>query len=259
MSIGARKFSILITGAGSGIGLGVARHMAQSGHRVVISDIQVDEAATAAAELTDDGFAARSSALDVMSAADIAAVMSQLRDDPPDVLINNAGLQYVAPLEDFPPERWERLVAVMLTGAAMLTRAVLPGMRSRGFGRIVNIGSVHSLVASPYKSAYVAAKHGLVGFAKSIALETRDCDITVNTVCPGYVMTPLVDAQIDALAKIHGLGRDRVVEEIMLNPMPKRQFISLEEIGGAIDFLLSNAARNITGQCLTIDGGWTAQ
>jgi 3-hydroxybutyrate dehydrogenase len=130
---------------------------------------------------------------------------------------------------------------------------------ARGFGRIVNIGSVHSLVASPYKSAYVAAKHGLVGFTKAMALETSDSDITINTLCPSYVLTPLVEAQIDALAKMHDLPRDRVITEIMLKPMPKRQFISFEELGGAVEFLLSPAARNITGQCLTIDGGWTVQ
>jgi 3-hydroxybutyrate dehydrogenase len=147
----------------------------------------------------------------------------------------------------------------MLTGAALLTRAVLPGMRARGFGRIVNVGSVHSLVASPYKSAYVAAKHGLIGFSKVIALETGDCDVTINTVCPSYVMTPLVESQIDALAKTHGLPRERVVNEIMLDPMPKRQFIGMDELSGTIEFLLGHVARNITGHCITIDGGWTAQ
>ena len=129
----------------------------------------------------------------------IEAALANVADDPPDVLINNAGLQHVAPLEEFPPEKWQQLIAVMLTGAAMLTRAVLPGMRERGYGRIVNIGSIHALVASPYKSAYVAAKHGLVGFSKAIALETADCEITINTVCPSYVKTPLVDSQIAAL------------------------------------------------------------
>jgi 3-hydroxybutyrate dehydrogenase len=131
-------------------------------------------------------------------------------------------------------------------------------MRRKGFGRIVNIGSVHSLVASPYKSAYVAAKHGLVGFSKTIALETRDADITINTVCPSYVKTPLVDTQIDALAARHKLTREQVVEEIMLRPMPKRQFIGLDELCGTVEFLLSRPARNITGQCITVDGGWTA-
>lgn len=179
--------------------------------------------------------------------------------DPPDVLINNAGLQHVAPLEEFPPAKWQQLIAVMLTGAAMLTRAALPAMRSAGYGRIVNIGSIHGLVASPYKSAYVAAKHGLIGFSKTVALETSDCDITINTVCPSYVRTPLVDAQIDSLARTHRLTREQVIEEIMLKPMPKRQFISLEELTGTVEFLLSSTARNITGQCITIDGGWTAQ
>ena len=175
------------------------------------------------------------------------------------MLINNAGLQYVAPIEDYPPEKWQQLIAVMLTGAALLTRATLPSMRRKGFGRIVNIGSIHALVASPYKSAYVAAKHGLVGFSKTVALETRDCDITINTVCPSYVKTPLVDSQIEALAARHGLTREQVIEEIMLKPMPKRQFIGLDELAGTVDFLLSPPARNITGQCITLDGGWTAQ
>ena len=175
------------------------------------------------------------------------------------MLINNAGLQYVAPIEDYPPERWQQLIAVMLTGAALMTRAALPAMRRKGFGRIVNIGSIHALVASPYKSAYVAAKHGLVGFSKSVALETRECDITINTVCPSYVKTPLVDTQIEALAVRHQLTQEQVIEEIMLEPMPKRQFIGLDELAGTVEFLLSPPARNITGQCITLDGGWTAQ
>jgi len=254
-----RKLSILITGAASGIGLGMSRHLARHGHRVMASDIHENEVSAAVAELQSEGFAVRAMGLDVTSSAAIERALEEMSNDGPDVLINNAGLQHVAALEEFPPEQWQRLISVMLYGAAMLTRGVLPGMRSRRFGRIINIGSVHGLVASPYKSAYVAAKHGLVGFSKAIALETGDCDITINTVCPSYVMTPLVEAQIDALAKTHGLARDRVIDEIILKPMPKRQFITLEELGGAVEFLLSDAARNITGQCLTIDGGWTAQ
>jgi 3-hydroxybutyrate dehydrogenase len=156
-------------------------------------------------------------------------------------------------------ERWELLVSVMLTGPAMLTRAVLPGMRRRGFGRIVNVGSIHSLVASPYKSAYVAAKHGLIGFAKTIALETADTDITINTVCPSYVRTPLVDAQIAAQARAHGLPERQVIEEIMLKPMPKRAFVTIDELGGIVEFLASDVARNVTGQWIAVDGGWTAQ
>ena len=240
--------SILITGAASGIGLGLTQHFAAQGHRVIACDLQTPYLDAPMRKL----------AFDVADAGQIERAMAKVAEDPPDVLINNAGLQYVAPLEEYPPERWQQLIAVMLTGAALLTRATLPAMRRKGFGRIVNIGSIHSLVASPYKSAYVAAKHGLVGFSKSVALETRDTDITINTVCPSYVKTPLVDSQIDALATRHGLTREQVVEEIMLKPMPKRQFIGMDELSGTVEFLLSATARNITGQCITLDGGWTA-
>jgi 3-hydroxybutyrate dehydrogenase len=242
-------YSILITGAASGIGLGLTRHFAALGQRVIACDLQPPEIGAPVREL----------AFDVSDAAQIERALASVADDPPDILINNAGLQYVAPIEDYPPQKWQQLIAVMLTGAALMTRAALPAMRRKGFGRIVNIGSIHSLVASPYKSAYVAAKHGLVGFSKSLALETRDCDITINTVCPSYVRTPLVDTQIEALAARHQLTRDQVIEQIMLEPMPKRQFIGLDELAGTVDFLLSPPARNITGQCITLDGGWTAQ
>ena len=139
----------------------------------------------------------------------------------------------------------------------MMTRSLLPRMRKRGFGRIINIGSIHSLVASPYKSAYVAAKHGLIGFSKVVALETADTDITINTICPSYIRTPLVDAQVANQAKAHGMTEDEVIDRIMLAPMPKKVFITVEEVAGAIDFLTSSHARNITGQTIVIDGGWT--
>jgi 3-hydroxybutyrate dehydrogenase len=176
-----------------------------------------------------------------------------------DVLINNAGLQHVSRLEEFPPERWRQLLAVMLTGAALMTRAVLPRMRTQGFGRIINIGSIHSLVASPFKSAYVAAKHGLLGFAKAIALETGDVDITINTICPSYIRTPLVDAQIKQQAQAHRISENEVIQRIMLEPMPKKAFITVEEVGATAAFLISHAARNITGQTITLDGGWTCR
>ena len=241
--------SILITGAASGIGRALTQHFAALGHRVIACDLQ----------RPDIDSPVRRLAFDVADAGQIERALALVADDPPAVLINNAGLQYVSPIEDYPPEKWQQLIAVMLTGAALLTRATLPAMRRKGFGRIVNIGSIHSLVASPYKSAYVAAKHGLVGFSKSVALETRDSDLTINTVCPSYVKTPLVDAQIGALAARHGLTQEQVIEEIMLKPMPKRQFIGLDELAGTVEFLLSATARNITGQCITLDGGWTAQ
>ena len=255
-----RILRALVTGAGSGIGLGIAEHLAARGHAVWLSDRDAAAVERAAAGLRRGrGLTAAALPLDVTSAADIDAVTAALEPDGPDLLVNNAGLQHVAPLEEFPRERWELLVAVMLTGSAMLTRAVLPGMRRRGFGRIVNVGSIHSLVASPYKSAYVAAKHGLIGFSKTIALETADTDITINTVCPSYVRTPLVDAQIAAQARAHGLPEQQVVQEIMLRPMPKRAFVSTEELGSIVEFFASDVARNVTGQCLAVDGGWTAQ
>jgi len=257
--VSGRRMRVLVTGAGSGIGLGIAEHLASRGHAVCLTDLDAATAEQGAAHLRSRGYTADSLALDVTSATDIDAVVAALEPLGPDLLVNNAGLQHVATLEEFPRERWELLVAVMLTGSAMLTRAVLPGMRRRGFGRIVNVGSIHSLVASPYKSAYVAAKHGLIGFAKTIALETADTDITINTICPSYVRTPLVDAQIAAQARAHGLPEQQVIEEVMLKPMPKRAFVTTEELGGIVEFLASDVARNVTGQWIAVDGGWTAQ
>ena len=254
-----RRLQVLVTGAASGIGLGIAEHFATRGHAVCLTDRDGAAATAAAAQMSERGLAASALALDVTCAADIDAAVAHLDPHGPDLLVNNAGLQHVAPLDEFPPERWEFLVAVMLTGSAMLTRAVLPGMRRRGFGRIVNVGSIHSLVASPYKSAYVAAKHGLIGFAKTVALETADTDVTINTVCPSYVRTPLVDAQIAAQARAHGIPEQQVIDQVMLRPMPKRAFIGLDELGGIVEFLASDVARNITGQWIAVDGGWTCQ
>lgn len=246
---------ILITGAGSGIGKGLAQAMAAEGHSLLVTDLRQQAAESVAEEIRAAGGKADARALDVADANSIAA----LAGESVDVLINNAGLQHVAPIEEFPPEKFDQLIQVMLTGAAMLTRAVLPGMREQGFGRVINMGSIHSLVASPYKSAYVAAKHGLLGFSKAVALETADTDITINTVCPSYVLTPLVEQQIAAQAKANGISEQDVIDEIMLKPMPKGAFISLEELAGVCSFLISSAARNITGQTITVDGGWTAR
>jgi 3-hydroxybutyrate dehydrogenase len=197
--------------------------------------------------------------LDVTSAVQVRDLLASLGGRPVELLINDAGLQHVARLEDFPEERWDLLVDVMLKGPFLLSQAVLPGMRAAGFGRIVNVGSIHSLVASPFKSAYVAAKHGLLGLSRVQALETANTDITVNTVCPAYIRTPLVDAQIAAQARAHGIGEQEVIDRIMLEPMPKKRFITAEEVAGTIEFLASPAARNITGQTIVIDGGWTAR
>ena len=257
-TVAMSPYSVLVTGAASGIGLALTDHLTQSRHRVIATDR--DGSALEAARIGIGNPASlRTLTLDVLDLASIDRVLAAVASDPPAVLINNAGLQHVAALEDYPPEKWQQLIGVMLTGAAMLTRAVLPGMRSRGFGRIINIGSIHALVASPYKSAYVAAKHGLVGFSKVVALETADAEITINTVCPSYVKTPLVESQMEALAQKHSLPVTRVAEETMLRPMPKHRFIEMDELAGIVEFLMSNAARNITGQCITVDGGWTAQ
>ncbi len=249
---------ILISGAGSGIGEGLAVELAGLGHHVILSDVALDQAAAAAAAIRSSGGSAEAVRIDVTSDESVAGAVASL-SGPIDVLVNNAGLQSVARLEDFSMDAWGRLVAVMLTGVARLTRAVLPGMRRRGYGRIINMGSIHSLVASPFKSAYVAAKHGLVGFSKTIALETKDVDITVNTICPSYVKTPLVDRQIAEQARARGIAEAEVVDTIMLQPMPKRVFIGFDELAGIAAFLVSPAARNITGQTIVVDGGWTAQ
>jgi 3-hydroxybutyrate dehydrogenase len=249
---------ILITGAASGIGAGVAAELASAGHHVIISDRRQSEAEAVAVRIRSDGFSAEAQELDVTSDQSVTEALAA-RNRPVDVLVNNAGLQHVSPLEQFPMEQWEYLIQVMLTGGARLTRAVLPQMRKRGFGRIINVGSIHSLVASPYKSAYVAAKHGLVGFTKAIALETADTDITINTICPSYVRTPLVDAQIAAQSRTRGIPESEVIDRVMLEPMPKRVFIGVDEIAGTIAFLLGRAARNITGQTIVVDGGWTVR
>jgi 3-hydroxybutyrate dehydrogenase len=254
-----QELNLLITGAASGIGEALARHFAKSRHRVIAADLNADAVAALAKELTHHGHEVEALALDVASQPSIDLAMARLKANPPNVLVNNAGLQYVSSLVEFPADQFQRLISVMLTGAAMLTRAVLPAMIAGGFGRIVNIGSIHALVASPYKSAYVSAKHGLLGFSKVVALETADCDITINTICPSYVSTPMVDSQLESQARAHGLSREQVAQEIMLKPMPKRAFITMDELSAAVEFLLADTARNITGQCITIDGGWTAQ
>ncbi|HUL99719.1 MAG TPA: 3-hydroxybutyrate dehydrogenase [Mycobacterium sp.] len=251
--------TILITGAASGIGAGLAIELAGAGHHIIATDLRREDMDEVNARIrTDGGGSVETVALDVTSDASVTAAVAAV-SRPVDVLINNAGLQQVARLEEFPIARWDLLIQVMLTGVARLTRALLPGMRARGFGRIVNIGSIHSLVASPYKSAYVAAKHGLVGFSKAIALETADTDITINTICPSYVKTPLVDKQIAEQARVRGISESEVISRVMLEPMPKGVFISFAELAGITGFLASPCARNITGQTIVVDGGWTAR
>ena len=249
--------TILITGAGSGLGRGLALCLAKDGHAILATDLDLAQAQTTAAEIVASGGTAHARALDVTSEPDIAKLIDE--GWPVGVLINNAGLQHVAAIEEFPTAKWNLLMDVMVKGPFLLTRAVLPGMRERGFGRVVHIGSIHSLVASPFKSAYTAAKHALIGFSKVLALETAGADITSNVICPAYIRTPLVDAQIADQARTRGISEDEVIDRVMLAPMPKKAFITVEEVAAAVGYLIGPAARNVTGQTLTIDGGWTAQ
>ena len=251
--------TIFITGGASGIGLGVAQHLGQQGHHIIIADLDLAAAQNACKYLIEDGISAQAIQLDVGNIEQIGQINTVLNGQKVDVLINNAGIQHVSKLEDFPPEKWQLLINIMLVGPALLTQQFLPHMRTQNYGRIINVGSVHSLVASPFKSAYVAAKHGLLGFAKTIALETGDCDVTINTLCPAYVKTPLVEKQIAAQALEHGLSEEDVVNKIMLEPMPKKAFIDPEELAQTAEFLMSSAAKNITAQTLVLDGGWTAR
>jgi 3-hydroxybutyrate dehydrogenase len=253
------RLHILLTGAASGLGRALALHFAGRGHRLALVDRNPDGLRETVALLGPNAEKASSHIVDVTSADQVRDLLAALGGQAVELLINDAGVQYVARLEEFPEERWDLLLDVMLKGPFLLSQAVLPGMRAAGFGRIVNIGSIHSLVASPFKSAYVAAKHGLLGLGKVLALETADVDITINTICPAYLRTPLVDAQIAAQARAHGLSEQEVIERIMLEPMPKKKFITPEEVAATIEFLASPAARNITGQTIIIDGGWTAR
>lgn len=254
-----RNKTALVTGAASGIGLAIGDALARLNYTVWISDSQFESAERAALNLREQGFDVHAVKLDVSNQTDIDNVVATLEaaGGYADVLINNAGIQHVAKLEDFPVDRWRLLTEILLIGPAMLSRALLPMMRRHNFGRIINIGSIHSLVASPHKSAYVAAKHGLLGFSKVVALETAEQNITINTICPSYVKTPLVEQQIASQAKVHGISEEEVVNKIMLEPMPKKSFIEMDELSGAVNYLISDAARNMTGQELVLDGGWT--
>ena len=256
-----KEKSALVTGAASGIGLAISTRLAQLGYSVVLSDANFVAVQAAADVLSKKGMDVLALELDVTSEKDINSASEAIEAEwgRIDILVNNAGVQYVSRLEDFPSDRWKFLTEVLLVGPAMLTREVLPLMRRHNYGRIVNIGSIHSLVASPHKSAYVAAKHGLLGFSKVVALETASQDITINTICPSYVKTALVEMQIANQAKEHGISEKEVVDKIMLEPMPKKSFIEMDELLGALEFLIGPAAKNMTGQQIVLDGGWTVR
>ncbi len=248
----------VITGSNSGIGLGIARELAGAGANVVLNsftDAQEDH--DLAEEIAREyGVLARYIKADMSKPDECRALIEQA--GACDILVNNAGIQHVAPVEDFAPEKWDAIIAINLSSAFHTTAVALPMMRKAGWGRVVNIASAHGLTASPYKSAYIAAKHGIVGLSKTVALETAEEPITCNAICPGYVLTPLVEAQIPEQMKTHGMDRDTVVREVMLARQPSRQFATVEQIGGTAVFLCSDAAEQITGTTISVDGGWTA-
>ncbi len=248
----------IITGSNSGIGLGVAEELARAGADVVLNSFtdRAEDHALAADLAARHGVAASYIAADMSRGAVCRALIEKAGGC--DILVNNAGIQFVAPIEDFPPEKWDQIIAINLTSAFHTTAAALPGMRTKGWGRIVNIASAHGLTASPFKSAYIAAKHGVVGLSKTVALETAGQGITCNAICPGYVLTPLVEAQIPDQMKVHGMDRDTVIREVMLLRQPSRQFATVEQIGGTTVYLCSAAADQVTGTTISVDGGWTA-
>lgn len=248
----------VVTGSNSGIGLGVAHELARAGADVVINSFtNRDEDHALAAEIAaEHGVSVRYIAADMSDATACRALIEQA--GACDILVNNAGIQYVAAIEEFPTDKWNAIIAINMSSAFHTTAAALPLMRAKGWGRIVNVASAHGLTASPYKSAYVAAKHGVVGLSKVTALETAGAGITCNAVCPGYVLTPLVEAQIPDQMKKHGMDRETVIKQVMLERQPSRQFATTAQIGGTVAFLCSPAADQITGTTISVDGGWTA-
>jgi 3-hydroxybutyrate dehydrogenase len=252
----------LVTGSTSGIGLGIARAFAAAGADVVLNGLgdREDIAATQALIVSEHNVKAIYSPADMSKPEPIAQMVAETIDKfgQIDILVNNAGIQHVAPVEQFPIEKWDAILAVNLSSAFHTIRAALPAMRSNKWGRIVNVASAHGLIASPYKAAYVAAKHGMLGLTKTVALETAEQGITCNAICPGYVYTPLVEAQIEGQAKSHGIPREKVIRDVLLAQQPNKRFASVEELGALSVFLASEAGASITGTALPVDGGWTA-
>lgn len=248
----------IVTGSNSGIGLGIAEELAQAGADVVINSFtdRAEDHALADRLAAQYGVRVRYIAADMSKGRDCRALIEQAGGC--DILVNNAGIQHVSPIEDFPSDKWDAIIAINLTSAFHTTAAALPAMRERGWGRVVNIASAHGLTASPYKSAYIAAKHGVVGLSKTVALETAGQGITCNAICPGYVLTPLVESQIPDQMKAHNMDRDTVVKQVMLARQPSKEFATTAQIGGTVVFLCSPAADQITGTTISIDGGWTA-
>jgi len=258
-----RGKTALVTGSTSGIGLSIAQALAAQGANLVLNGFGREDEITALREQLErsHGVKVVYSAADMARPADIQSMVAQAIQTfgAVDILVNNAGIQHVAPIEEFPLDKWDAILAINLTSSFHTIRAALPRMKERGWGRIVNIASAHGLVASPFKSAYVAAKHGLVGLTKTVALEAAGKGITCNAICPGWVRTPLVEKQIDDQARINGLSREEVIPKIILERQPSKQFVKVEEIAATAVFLCSEGAASITGTSVSVDGGWVAQ
>ena len=255
--------SAIITGSTSGIGQGIAASLAAAGCNIMLNGFgDADEIEENRAQLAEQhGVKALYSGADMTQAEQIEAMVHEAESSfgAVDVLVNNAGIQHVAPVDEFPRAKWDAILAINLSSAFHTIRAALPGMKQRGWGRIINLASAHGLVASPFKSAYVAAKHGMLGLTKVVALETAELGITCNAICPGYVLTPLVEGQIDDTAKARKMDREQVMRDVILHAQPTKQFVTVEQLGQLTVFLCSDAAASITGAALPMDGGWTAQ
>ena len=253
----------IVTGSTSGIGLGIAETLAEQGATLVLNGIGDPVAIEQTRETlaTLHGVEAHYSPADLSKPERICEMVAFARDvaGPIDILVNNAGIQHVAPIGEFPTDKWDAILAVNLSSAFHAIKAVLPQMAERGYGRIINIASAHGLVASPFKSAYVAAKHGVIGLTKTVALEAARTGVTCNAICPGYVWTPLVEKQIDDQARAHNMTPEKVITDVLLTSQPNRKFASVEEIGALTAFLCGEGGASITGASLTVDGGWTAQ
>jgi 3-hydroxybutyrate dehydrogenase len=253
----------LITGSTSGIGLGMAKAFAAQGANVVLNGFGPGEEIEKlrAQMAAEHGVQVSYSAADMSKAAEIEAMVAQaLRTfGAVDILVNNAGIQHVAAIESFPVDKWDAILAINLSSSFHTIRTALPRMKEQGWGRIVNIASAHGLIASPFKSAYIAAKHGLVGLTKTVALETAGQGITCNAICPGWVLTPLVEKQIDDQARVHGMPREEVIPKVILDRQPSKQFVKIEEVAATAVFLCTEGAASITGTSVSVDGGWVAQ
>jgi 3-hydroxybutyrate dehydrogenase len=248
----------IVTGSNSGIGLGVAEALAEAGAAVILNSFtDRDEDHALAADLAKrHQVRVRYVPADLSDPAACRRLVAEAGGC--DILVNNAGIQHVAPVETFPAEKWAQILAVNLSSAFHTIASAIPGMRAKGWGRIVNIASAHGLTASPYKSAYVAAKHGVVGLTKTVALEAAGQGITANAVCPGYVLTPLIEAQIPDQMATHKMDRETVIREVMLARQPSKQFATVDQIGGTVLYLCSPFADQVTGTTISVDGGWTA-